>query len=327
MKPHSGLDTRRLLHMLGEALVKEADKWKPVHYRLNTSNLETSGDQRDEIVSWLIFLNGRFHFTPETLALAISMMDRFLSAVKVRPKYVQCVAISCFYIAAKTLEEDEVIPSTVDLVKTSRCDCAVSDILRMECVILNKLDWTIKTVTPVDYLHIIHALLMCYYPLLLEDLVYMTPTRHLTIISRNLFHCLCSHRLVRYRSITLCLAVLSLELEQITPRWLSIINTVIQMAEIEIDSLIQCREIAGQLLKEKKMLPTGYLVKSQTAIRTKSVKRKAEQIELEDDFYDGIKRLYNDDPPSFVKSCGSELGQGTDNATGSYNHVQPVSAN
>ena len=28
--------------------------------------------------------------------------------LQVRPKYVQCVAISCFYIAAKTLEEDEV---------------------------------------------------------------------------------------------------------------------------------------------------------------------------------------------------------------------------
>ena len=97
--------------------------------------------------------------------------------------------------------------------------------------------------------------------------------------------------------------------------------------QIEIDSLIQCREIASQILKDKKMLPSGYLIKSQTATPTKSVKRKAEQIELEDDFYDGIKRLYNDDPGSFVKSCGAELGQGTDNATGSYNLAQPVSAN
>ena len=39
MKPLSGLDTRRLLNMLGGALVKEADAWKPVNYRLNTSNL------------------------------------------------------------------------------------------------------------------------------------------------------------------------------------------------------------------------------------------------------------------------------------------------
>lgn len=327
MKLHSGLETRHLLRMLGVALVKEVDQWKPVHYKLRTSNLETSGEQRDEVVSWLIFLNGRFHFTPETLALAISLMDRFLSVVKVRPKYLQCVAISCLYIAAKTLEEDEVIPSTVDLVKRSHCDCAVSDILRMECVILDKLGWNVKTITPIDCLHIIHALLMCYYPLLLKDLVNMTPTQHLTIISRNLFHCLCSHQLVRYRPITLSLAVLSLELEQITSDWLSIVNTVIQMAEIEIDSLIQCREVAGQLLKGKNMLPTGYLFKPPPTVRPKSVKRKAEEVEHEDDFYDGIKRLYNDDPPCFVKSCGSELGQDIETSAGLYNHVQPVSAN
>lgn len=325
MKLHSGLDTKHLLQMLGEALVKEVDKWKPVHYRISASSLESSGEERDEIVSWLICLNGRFHFSPETLALTIAMMDRFLSAIKVRPKYLQCVAISCLYIAAKTLEEDEVIPSTKDLVKTSQCDCAVSDILRMEGVILDKLSWNIKTITAVDYLHIIHALLMCYYPRLLEDLANMTPTRHLTIICRNLFHCLCCHRLVRYRPITLSLAVLSLELEQITPGWLTIINTVLQMAEIEIDSLIQCREVASQLLKGKNMLPTGYLFKSHQIARPKSVKRKAEQVELEDDFYDGIKRLYNDDTPSLVKSCGSELE--VDSSAGSYSHVQPVSAN
>ena len=48
---------------------------------------------------------------------------------------------------------------------------------------------------------------------------------------------------------------------------------------------------------------------------------------MEDDFYDGIKRLYNDDTPTIVKSmsCGSELGQETDSSAGSY--VQPVSAN
>ena len=32
---------------------------------------------------------------------------------QVRPKYLQCVAISCLYIAAKTLEEDEVSAHTV----------------------------------------------------------------------------------------------------------------------------------------------------------------------------------------------------------------------
>ena len=141
---------------------------------ISLSFQEVGGLHRDEVISWLVWLNSRFHFTPETVALSISITDRFLNLVKVglctfgragwlvfasallgkrltifcnnfffnrtciwievsnwviyhclllhcyvslkttfvlqvRPKYIQCVAISCFYIAAKTLEEDEVI--------------------------------------------------------------------------------------------------------------------------------------------------------------------------------------------------------------------------
>ena len=36
MRLQGGLDTRHLLQMLGEALIKEQEAWKPVHYRLAT---------------------------------------------------------------------------------------------------------------------------------------------------------------------------------------------------------------------------------------------------------------------------------------------------
>lgn len=44
---------------------------------------EVGGIHRDEAVSWLVGLNSRFHFTPETVALSIAMTDRFLNFVKV----------------------------------------------------------------------------------------------------------------------------------------------------------------------------------------------------------------------------------------------------
>lgn len=300
MKLHNGLDMQHLLKMLANALMKEHEQWRPVHYKSSTGHMETGGIHRDEVISWLICLNSRFHFTPETVALGVALTDRFLSHVKVRPKYIQCVAISCFYIAAKTLEEDEVIPSAVDLVKISQCSCAVSDILRMELIILNKLQWSVKKVTQIDFLHIVHSLLMCYYPQLLEGVVNMTPSRHLSILSRNMFHCLCNHKMVGFRPIVLTLAIISLELEQMTHSWLSIIHTVQQMAEVEIDSLIRCREIAAQILKDKSLLPTGYRFKSNPAVtcsalaRSRSFKRKADLFDLED-VYDGIKRLYDED--------------------------------
>lgn len=334
MKLHNGLDTQRLLKMLGDALVKEQESWKPANYKSHTGATEVGGIHRDEAIRWLISLNSKFHFSPETVAIGIATTDRFLNKVKVRPKYLQCVALSCFYIAAKTFEEDEVIPSIVDLVKTSRCGCNVTDIIRMEGIVLTKLKWSIKAVTQIDYLHIIHSLLMCYYPQLLEDVANMTPSRHLTILTRNVFYCVSNHKMVKFRPITLTLAIISLELEQVTPNWLSIISTVQKIADIEIDSLIHCREIAGHILRTKNMLPTGYQFKSRVhtnrnpIVRTKSIKRKAEQVELEDDVYDGIKRLYNEDTQDIALSCGSELKLDSEGASSvTHSVVQTVAAN
>jgi len=333
MKLHNGLDVQHLLKMLGNTLIKEQEQWKPVQYKSQTGATEVGGIHRDEAVSWLISLNSQFRFTPETVALSVSMTDRFLSTVKVRPKYIQCVAISCFYIAAKTLEEDEVIPSTVDVVKMSRCGCSVSDILRMEVIILDKLKWSVKNVTSIDLLHVIHSLLMCYYPQLLEGVTNMTPSKQLSVLTRNIFYCVCNHKVVKFRPITLTLAIISLELEQITPAWLPIISTVQKMASIETDSLIHCREIASHLLREKKAFPTVYQITGRASTsmsHSKSFKRKAEQVDLGDDVYDGIKRLYSEEPMAgLVMSCGKEVGLDADGASSStaYAQVQPVGAN
>ncbi|XP_052793624.1 cyclin-I-like [Mya arenaria] len=336
MKLHNGLDMRHLMKMLVDALAKEQDKWKPVHYKSQTGPQEVGGIHRDEVIGWLLGLNKRFHFTPETVALSIALTDRFLNLVKVRPKYLQCVAISCFYIAAKTLEEDEVLPSAVELVKASQCSCAVSDILRMEMIILDKLSWTVKTVTQIDFLHIIHSLLMCYYPQLLESVVNMTPSRHMSILSRNLFYCVANHKMAAFRPITLTLAVISLELEQITPSWLSILYTVQKMAEVDVDTMIRCREIAAQILKDKNILLTGYQFRavtqspSNTLARTRSFKRKGDQMEEEDDVYDGIKRLYCEDPPSVAKTCASEFWQRPEREStvpSQFTRAKPVCAN
>ncbi|XP_069832821.1 cyclin-I isoform X2 [Dendropsophus ebraccatus] len=66
-----------------------------------------SPQQREEVIHWLAELKHHFHVYPESLALAISILDRFLASVKAHPKYLRCIAISCFYHATKTIEEDE----------------------------------------------------------------------------------------------------------------------------------------------------------------------------------------------------------------------------
>lgn len=95
--------------------------------------------------------------------------------------------------------------------------------------------------------------------------------------------------------------------------------------QVEIDSLIRCREIAAQILKDKNMLPTGYQFKSRPVAtcgiiaRSKSFKRKADLVDLEDDVYDGIKRLYSEE------QGGSEMG--IDSGVSPLNKANPVCAN
>ncbi|XP_041357321.1 cyclin-I-like [Gigantopelta aegis] len=307
MRLQSGLDARQLMQMLGRALHGEEQQWKPL--LLSADGPEISAVQRDDVAVWLFRLNNKFHFMPETGALAISLLDRFLRHVKVRPRYLQCVAVSCLYIAAKTLEEDEIVPITVELVRGSQCGCSVAEVLRMEAVILNKLSWDIRAVTAIDFLHVLHALLMWHTPHLLDALSNMTPSDHLALLTRKLFTCLCNHEVQRIRPATVVLSLLSLELEQILPSWLPTIAVLQSMTKVKNEDLIRCREmIAGHLVRRRQLM-TGYSFKECQQL---SKKRKVEQTDT-DEIYDSIKRLYNEEEKSAAwASCGSVVHQDSD---------------
>ncbi|KAK3099249.1 hypothetical protein FSP39_001580 [Pinctada imbricata] len=328
----NGLDAQHLMKMLGELLHKEQEKWNPKVFKVTGhTEMEVLGQHRDRIVKWILSLNKEFRFLPETLGLCISLLDRFLNLVKVRPKYLPCVAISCLYIAAKTLEEDEVIPSTVDLVKTINCVCTVAEVLRMEAIVLNKLSWDIKRVTPVDFLHVIHSLLMYYHPQLLDVLCNVTPSQLLTLLTRKTLNCLSLHQLSSYRPSVITLAVVSLELEQITTAWLSICVMVQKMLDINMESFVKCREIVGQFLSQQGLLQSGY--KFRSIRRSKSMKRKAiDDDDYCDEIYEGIKRLYNEDVSmefnvDMRMSCGKEVNQHQDIDPRNNFCIPAVSAN
>lgn len=78
----------------------------------------------------------------------------------------------------------------------------------------------------------IHGLLMSCYPKLLDGLSHLTPSQHLSMMMRKIFHCLGNHQLAVFSPINLVLSIVSLELEQITPNWFSIITMVQQVADV-----------------------------------------------------------------------------------------------
>uniref|UniRef100_A0A8C8Z3N1 Cyclin I n=1 Tax=Prolemur simus TaxID=1328070 RepID=A0A8C8Z3N1_PROSS len=352
MKFPGPLENQRLSFLLEKAISREAQMWK-VNVPKMPTNQNVSPSQRDEVIQWLAKLKYQFNLYPETFALASSLLDRFLATVKAHPKYLSCIAISCFFLAAKTVEEDERIPVLKVLARDSFCGCSSSEILRMERIILDKLNWDLHTATPLDFLHIVN-------------------------IPEQLLHCMACNQLLQFKGSMLALAMVSLEMEKLIPDWLPLTIELLQKAQVGMDSsqLIHCRElVAHHLSTLQSSLPLNSVyvyrplkhtlvtcdkgvfrlhpssvpgpdfskdnskpevpvrgtaafyhhLPAASGCKHTSAKRKVEEMEV-DDFYDGIKRLYNEDNASenVGSVCGTDLSRQEGHAS-PCPPLQPVS--
>ncbi|XP_020844040.1 cyclin-I [Phascolarctos cinereus] len=375
MKFPGPLENQRLSFLLEMAISREAQMWKVNVLRIPT-NQSVSPAQRDEVVRWLAKLKHQFNLYPETLALASSLLDRFLATVKARPKYLNCIAISCFFLAAKTIEEDERIPVLKVLARDSFCGCSSSEILRMERIILDKLNWDLHTATPLDFLHIFHAIAVSTRPQLLFGLPKLSPSQHLAVLTKQLLQCLACSQLLPFKGSMLALAMISLEMEKLIPDWLALTIELLQKAQMDSAQLIHCRELVARqlsLLQSSLPLNSVYVyhplkhnlatcdrgvfrlhpssasgpdfskdnsrpevpirgtavfyqhLPATTGCKYASAKRKVEEMEV-DDFYDGIKRLYNEDNASenVGSVCSTDLSRQEGNAS-PCPPLQPVS--
>lgn len=366
---------QRLSFLLEKAASREAKMWKVyVPKKPSSQDTDISPAQRDEAVRWLTELHGRLQLYPETLVLAVSILDRFLAPIKARPKYLRCIAIACFFLAAKTCEEDECVPSLKELAASSGCGCSPSEILRMERIILDKLNWDLHTATALDFLHIFHAMVLSCRSGFLDSMLGLNRSQHLALLTQRLYHCLADHTLMQLRGSMLALALFTLELENCCPDWLALTIELLRKAQIDSSELIRSRELVARSLstlraslppntvyiyqppqptppcctlgtitsttessrdhvtsaqpqttagggeEEDSQQPLSAISSSSSSadgsipallsppkhlrhlnhlqkvtLRCKaSTKRKVEEMEV-DDFYDGIKRLYNED--------------------------------
>lgn len=81
-----------------------------------------------------------------------SVTTVFSLSFQVRPKFLECLAVGCLYIAAKCKEEDDTIPITPEFVIDCNSSCSTNELLRMERLILEKFNWFADFVTPIDFL-------------------------------------------------------------------------------------------------------------------------------------------------------------------------------
>ncbi|XP_061887517.1 cyclin-I [Entelurus aequoreus] len=367
----------RLAFLLEKAMSREAKMWKgDLPKKPSSQDTDISPTQRDEAVCWLTELHSRLQLYPETLVLAVSILDRFLSSIKARPKYLRCIAIASFFLAIKTCEEDECVPSLSKLASSCNCGCSPSEILRMERIILDKLNWDLHNATSLHFLHIFHAMVLSCSSGLLDTLMGLKRSQHLALLTRRLYHCLADHKLIKLRGSMLALAILTLELETCCRDWLALTIELLKKAQIDTSELIRSRELVAcslsalrapllpntvyiyQAYRSQEPLgrvatstqssspageeggcqqPCGSLLSSnhsslpallappkpfyhlhhlqRLTLRCKSsTKRKVEEMEV-DDFYDGIKRLYNEDNTTTLAQEGAPFVRGATTTT------------
>ncbi|KAF7349261.1 hypothetical protein MSAN_01715600 [Mycena sanguinolenta] len=103
------------------------------------SQTELAWKMRGVLNDWLIQLHVRFRLLPETLFLAINIIDRFLSARVVSLAKLQLVGVTCMFIAAKF---EEIADSSY----------TEAEILQAERYVLKTLDWNMSYPSPVHYL-------------------------------------------------------------------------------------------------------------------------------------------------------------------------------
>jgi len=237
------LNTDRLANVLEEYIRKENGESHFVNrifHTLQNKGSEITPSLYSKTIRWIWLLNHDFEYLPDTFSLTVSILDRFLSLVKAKSKYLRCIAITAYFLAIKTMEEDENIPSLAELVKVSECGCSTSDVLRMERIILSKLQWTLNATTPLSFLHLYGALVFSSCEFVKGD---MAPTQHLNELTVKLEDCLCNFQFTQFKGSVLALALVSQELESLSPRWLAVVIKLQKLTGVDFGELIRCREM------------------------------------------------------------------------------------
>ncbi|KAB5565408.1 hypothetical protein PHYPO_G00241040 [Pangasianodon hypophthalmus] len=163
---------------------------------------------RDFEMKDLLSLTRFFGFSAETFSLAVSLLDRFLSLMKIQPKHLSCVGLCCFYIAVKTSEEEKNVPLANDLIRISQNRFTVSDMMRMEKIILEKLYWKVKAPTALHFLRLFHSHI--------QEKMDDEGKKILNIerLEAQLKACHCSFAFTKLRPSLVALALLALEVEE-----------------------------------------------------------------------------------------------------------------
>lgn len=105
---------------------------------------------RGILVDWLIEVHNRFHLLPETLFLAVNIIDRFLSAKVVQLDRLQLVGVTAMFIASKY--EEILSPHVANFRHVADDGFTEAEILSAERIVLNALNYDLSYPNPMNFL-------------------------------------------------------------------------------------------------------------------------------------------------------------------------------
>ena len=105
---------------------------------------------RSILVDWLVEVHLKFKLMPETLFLAINLIDRFLSVRVVSMNRLQLVGITAMFIAAKY--EEIYAPSVTQFVYIADGGYSVQEMLTAERYMLSVLNFNLQFPSPLNFL-------------------------------------------------------------------------------------------------------------------------------------------------------------------------------
>lgn len=117
-------------------------------YMDNQAELEWK--MRGILVDWLLEVHTRFRLLPETLFLAVNIIDRFLSCKVVQLDRLQLVGVTAMFIASKV--EEVLSPHVTNFRHVADDGFTEEEILQAEKFVLQALDYCLSYPNPLNFL-------------------------------------------------------------------------------------------------------------------------------------------------------------------------------
>ena len=112
---------------------------------------DISKKMRAVLLDWLVDVHLKFRLLPETLFLTVNIIDRFLEKVCIKRQKLQLVGVTAMFIASKY--EEIYAPELRDFAYVTDSAYTKKDILKMEGIILNELEFNVTTTSPLRFLN------------------------------------------------------------------------------------------------------------------------------------------------------------------------------